>query len=60
MKGNTNERQRDDLGELSVTEVLNTDKESNLEKKVEELQMVVSRRNKQIKELKVKLGKRFG
>ena len=58
--GNTNERQRDESGELSITEgeVLNTDEESNLEKKVEELQMVVSRRNKQIKELKVKLGKR--
>ena len=58
--GNTNERQRDESGELSVTEgdVLNTDEESNLDKKVEELQMVVSRKNKQIKELKVKLGKR--
>ena len=58
--GNTNERQRDESGELSITEgeVLNTDEESNLEKKVDELQMVVSRRNKQIKELKVKLGKR--
>lgn len=38
--------------------MLNSDEESNLEKKVEELQTVVSRRNKQIKELKVKLGKR--
>lgn len=32
--------------------------ESSLQKKVEDLQSVVSRRNKQIKELKVKLGKR--
>ena len=42
--GNTNERPR---GELSVTEgeVLNADEECNLEKKMEELQTVVARRD---------------
>ena len=39
-------------------ETLNDNEEMTLEKKMEDLQSVVSRRNKQIKELKVKLGKR--
>ena len=60
--GNANKRQRDECGEVSVTEgeEMNADDESNLEKKLKELQTVdnVSKRNKQIKELKVKLGKR--
>ena len=58
--GNTNERLSHYSGDLSAKEdeTLNDNEEMSLEKKLEDLQSVVSRRNKQIKELKVKLGKR--
>ena len=52
-------RPRLDSRESSVTqgEILNDDEDYSLEK-VEDFQLVLSRRYKQIKELKVKLGKR--
>lgn len=57
--GNANKIPSVESGESSVTEgdIVRDDEECKLEKKVEDLQSVVARRNKQIKELKVKLGK---
>ena len=59
--GNSNERPTVESAESCGAlegEIPEDVEESSLDKKVEELQSVISRRNKQIKELKVKLGKR--
>ena len=58
--GNANEIPTVECRESLVTQgdIVKDDEGCKLEKKVEDLQSVVARRNWQIKELKVKLGKR--